>query len=273
MKKSAFVILLFLLSFRTGYAQNNIGKSPAAYKNAVKGFYKLLFNKKVTIGEFSKFYFREGVGLETDIIICDSLKLNHIQAVNEKVRSSIQNSLNDKSVSFLMSVIRKHLSDLTKGLSLSQINRLIDNAKTYNQGDFMIDFLEISFPNSQSVFFSFNTDTPVQLIDVYLSNGRSLESAYCEYLYQDKLVFAGSINDPDGFVNIRKEPSLKSPVTRKILDGEVFYYIPDTTSEWWPIEKNDMTIGYIHKSRVKNYLALSSKLKKIVEDALNEHEH
>lgn len=72
----------------------------------------------------------------------------------------------------------------------------------------------------------------------------------------------GIINDPDGYTNVRKEPSIKSDVIGKIYDNEIFHIgdidydtIPDWRSVFrWP-ENGEPIGGWMHKSRVQ-YLDL-----------------
>ncbi|MFI5140001.1 MAG: SH3 domain-containing protein [Sphingobacteriales bacterium] len=65
------------------------------------------------------------------------------------------------------------------------------------------------------------------------------------------------INDKDGFVNIRKDKSINSPVIGKLNNDDIFQYDPDEKSDWIKIyaqhlgnEDGHYIEGYIHKSRV-----------------------
>lgn len=64
----------------------------------------------------------------------------------------------------------------------------------------------------------------------------------------------GVINDPDGYVNIRKEMNSESEVIGKTEDKEIFSYweIPDTN--WWIVQTKEGIRGFVHKSRIKEKL-------------------
>ena len=65
------------------------------------------------------------------------------------------------------------------------------------------------------------------------------------------------IHDPDGFVNVRQEKSVKSPIVGKIYNENIFTCFPDK-SDWWKIvqlndgktDNSNLLEGYIHKSRI-----------------------
>ncbi len=79
------------------------------------------------------------------------------------------------------------------------------------------------------------------------------------------------INDPDGYLNVRKEPGTKSPIVGKILDEEIFWVSDEATPNNWyyvnfmqPItddmdedriyhilDGRALREGYVHGSRVR----------------------
>ena len=78
------------------------------------------------------------------------------------------------------------------------------------------------------------------------------------------------IDDPDGYTNVRLEPSIKSQVLGKIVDGEIFWVSEDDESGWCYVnflQESDadanindyekmvdglvLRDGYVHKSRVR----------------------
>lgn len=61
----------------------------------------------------------------------------------------------------------------------------------------------------------------------------------------------GVINDNDGYSNLRRSPDGKSEVIAKILSDFQFKYYPDNNADWWLIETERGTKGYLHKSRVQ----------------------
>ena len=70
-----------------------------------------------------------------------------------------------------------------------------------------------------------------------------------------QLKFPAIINDPDGYVNIRKEPNVKSEIVAKIKLNELFFYTLMPKTDWYPVYYDDdgPCIGYIHKSRIKTF--------------------
>ncbi len=60
----------------------------------------------------------------------------------------------------------------------------------------------------------------------------------------------GVINDVDGYSNLRKSPDSKSEVIAKILTNFKFKYYEDNKTDWWKVETERGTTGYIHKSRI-----------------------
>ena len=61
----------------------------------------------------------------------------------------------------------------------------------------------------------------------------------------------GLIDDPDGYVNIRKSMSTESEVIEKIEEKELFFYWEIADSNWWYVETKDAVKGFVHKSRIK----------------------
>lgn len=129
----------------------------------------------------------------------------------------------------------------------------------------MTEYLELNFPNGQKLYFNLNTDMPIQITGIWLNNGDSLEGKRYNN-NPEKLFLVGTINDPDGYVNVREKPSPNSKVVSKIILDNYFYYLPNGDSDWYPIKmkENARIIGYIHKSRIKNYIEFSNKLKQQV---------
>lgn len=58
-----------------------------------------------------------------------------------------------------------------------------------------------------------------------------------------------TINDPDGYTNVRAGPSTNAAIIAQVEQGDVFAtYQQDTT--WWAVGLDDGTEGYIHSSRI-----------------------
>jgi hypothetical protein len=61
----------------------------------------------------------------------------------------------------------------------------------------------------------------------------------------------GIINDPDGYVNIRKEMNAKSPVLGIIVENEIFNYWEVPNSNWWIVETQNGIRGYVYSNRIR----------------------
>lgn len=59
-----------------------------------------------------------------------------------------------------------------------------------------------------------------------------------------------TINDPDGYTNVRAGPSTSSPVVTRVNQGEEVSLVPSTT-DWWRLRTARGDTGYIHRSRVR----------------------
>ncbi len=57
------------------------------------------------------------------------------------------------------------------------------------------------------------------------------------------------INDPDGYINIHKDPNAKSEVIFKIYKDQTFLVFVVDNKDWWSVDYKSQR-GYIHKSRV-----------------------
>lgn len=63
----------------------------------------------------------------------------------------------------------------------------------------------------------------------------------------------GIINDPDGYVNIRKSNNGNSEIIDIVKDGEVFTYW-ETNDNWYVVQTSKGVKGFMHKSRIKPIL-------------------
>ncbi|MEL7120626.1 MAG: hypothetical protein AAFO07_14335, partial [Bacteroidota bacterium] len=67
-------------------------------------------------------------------------------------------------------------------------------------------------------------------------------------IFQISIAQVATIQDPDGWTNVRKEPNLQSEVIHKVFTNEVFWYdfeANDKGKEWIPIylPKNEFSLG------------------------------
>lgn len=58
------------------------------------------------------------------------------------------------------------------------------------------------------------------------------------------------INDSDGYTNVRSGQGSEHGIVARVVEGEIFYTIPQE-SDWWPVRTKDDAIGYVHRSRIK----------------------
>jgi hypothetical protein len=65
----------------------------------------------------------------------------------------------------------------------------------------------------------------------------------------------GMIDDPDGFVNLRKGKSTDSAVVAKVKENEVFRFEADEDSEWCKVTLRSGKTGWMHGSRIRLYFS------------------
>lgn len=69
--------------------------------------------------------------------------------------------------------------------------------------------------------------------------------------YQTEML-KGIISDRDGYTNVRYEPSVKSAIVARLIDGESIYIEKLYNSNWYAVYDLDkIFLGYVHKSRVR----------------------
>ena len=59
--------------------------------------------------------------------------------------------------------------------------------------------------------------------------------------------------DPDGYVNLRKEPQPDAPVVTKMKAGEPFSFQRKENETWCKVKLSSGVIGWMHYSRIKLY--------------------
>jgi hypothetical protein len=71
----------------------------------------------------------------------------------------------------------------------------------------------------------------------------------------------GIIQDKEGFVNIRENPSKKSKVIKILKNNELIRFTPDE-SLWWKVETLDGSVkGYIYFDRIKQFGTYKKSMK------------
>lgn len=66
----------------------------------------------------------------------------------------------------------------------------------------------------------------------------------------EAFTLAAVINDPEGFTNIRAEPSSSSTIVGKVLEGEKFLTYQQSGA-WWRVRKADGTTGYMFRKLIR----------------------
>lgn len=72
-----------------------------------------------------------------------------------------------------------------------------------------------------------------------------------EHRNESNFIEVYTIQDPDGFTNLRKEKNAKSEVLQKIKTGEQIEVL-DNTDDWFLVKTKEGKTGYVHKSRIKS---------------------
>lgn len=257
------IILCSLLAIAPSQNKGNL-------KNVVKQFYELLYKDSVSIHEFSSVYANASLHYDTRLYLRDSLGIKNPNWELEENRNKLIDT--KKTPSYVFKKIKQNLNDITFGLTYNQVVEIIDKAEVSTQGLEFSKIMELNFQNNKKVYLALNNDTPTQILAVWLNNAVLLADFINNENNPQKLLLVGTINDNDGFVNIRKEPSGNSEIIGKFKEDDIFYYVPDNSCNWWQVSHKENTksiIGFVHKSRIKNYIDMSDGLKQKVEKERN----
>jgi uncharacterized protein YgiM (DUF1202 family) len=63
--------------------------------------------------------------------------------------------------------------------------------------------------------------------------------------------FRGVIDDPDGYVNLRKEKRADAPVITRVKAGEPFQFKKKEGEDWCQVKLKSGVSGWMHYSRIK----------------------
>ncbi len=240
------------------------------YKEVVKQFFAFLYQKSVSIDEFSSVYANASLDYDTGLFLRDSLG---IQCYDFELTRKRDQSIDVKATpSYVFKNVRQNLEDITFGLTYDEVVNIIDNAVVSTQGLKFSEIIELRFPGEKRIFMELNKDTPTQVLWVWLNNATLLDDVINGSTNPQRLMLPGTINDSDGFVNIRKDPDVNSQIVDKFLEDDIFYYIPDNDVNWWQVahvEDSRTIVGFIHKSRIINYNDMSVELKQKVFEKRN----
>lgn len=225
------VTLFLLLSPFLAYTQARenvwVEQHKKDYRNVVKNFYSLLFNEKSSNEQFSEIYWD----------------------------ASLDSAMIKKTRSFF--------NELTSGLKKDEVLKIIDKAEISDEGLKFSVYVKLVLSETNQIYFELGSDLPSIVDKIWLNDGVLLGSKIRAERPIQKLLLVGTIEDKDGYTNIRKTPSTQSKVVGKIMENEYFFYVPNYISDWWLVSKKDdlkTIIGYVHKSRIIKYGKMSKRL-------------
>jgi hypothetical protein len=200
------------------------------YKNAIKNFYGLLYNKMTTNQDLSEVYW--------DAVLDSGM----------------------------FKKVNPYLNELTSGLPKDQIFKIIDKAEISDEGLQFGVYIELSFPGDKRIYIELGSkDLPTIIQGIWLSDGTLLGSKVRNEFSIRKLLLVGIINEKDGYTTVMEAPSNEAKVIDKITDKEYFYYVPNSSSDWLHVARKDdikTIVGYVHKSRIVKYSAMPNEIQK-----------
>ncbi|MDN3694160.1 SH3 domain-containing protein [Chryseobacterium tructae] len=74
---------------------------------------------------------------------------------------------------------------------------------------------------------------------------------YVKYIYQKESNVIFTVQDADGYTNLRKDKNSSSQILQKINTGEQIDVL-DQSGDWWLVVSKEGKKGYVHKSRIKS---------------------
>lgn len=85
------------------------------------------------------------------------------------------------------------------------------------------------------------------------------------------LLVPASIQDKDGYVNVREGKSSSSKIVGRLNDNQPFFFTPSKNSDWWRVtlmtpEEDIQFYGYVHKSRILCYDQCTNDVKRKLYD-------
>lgn len=91
-----------------------------------------------------------------------------------------------------------------------------------------------------------------ELVHMAASDAGSIQPAAASHTDDNtrRYTHLATINDPDGYTNVRSGQSSSSSVVAKVTDGEDFEVTPQAGA-WWPVRTKSGVEGFIHPSRVR----------------------
>ena len=243
-----FIIVLILHTFQINVNSQSKIDYEKHYRQLVKDFYQLIDKDSVSINELSNVY-----------MFGEYEKKDNTNSYYQSYKLMISDSIK----SILMEQIKaKFKFDLTQGLSIIQINTLIDKAEFSTDGYMFGLILLLKLNINTTIYFDIDSDIPGLIERIYLSNGMEI-GGFINNNTKNLIFRPGIINDIDGYTNIRELPNIKSKIIGKINKDEIFLFFPTNLTDWWQVKRFDTNqiIGYIHKSKIISYPDFPAEIK------------
>lgn len=243
--RNALIIISLLQLNNIVYCQKQLRE--VEYYMKVKSFYDALLNQSVNLSRAYDLF--NSFSLEYEEFLF--FKMCHHQDCDKEFEKIINNKENNKSLFF--EEIKKSKDLLFEGHKDSIFN-IIDKSSLYNEENSNFVSLDIIFKNGKRIYFYLNSyeDESVYITNIFLENGDSFFNMF-EMDARTYLRRLGTINDSDGYTNVRYGPSNKSKIISQVQSNTTFYFTPNSHNKWWKIESIDGTInGYMHWSRIKS---------------------
>lgn len=152
----------------------------------------------------------------------DTIFVLNIPRVDENSRVAIYENYNQ---------VLKKKSEVTEELSFQILLLALNNDE-----------------KARDILFKMSDELNLDGVDAEMST--EALNIYKNYMRSFTQIKIGKINDPDGYVNVRKEPNSKSKIVDIIKEDETFEYIESET-DWWWVTKLNGSKGFVHKSRIK----------------------
>lgn len=179
-----------------------------------------------------------------------------------------------KFITRINPLLSRYCEELSKNLPEKQLDSIIDASEICDEGMEFGVIISVCLSKSNTIYFGVDSDTPSKIQYIWLNDGTSLNSIINNVAPREKLFLVGSVNDKDGYVNIRNGPSSTAKVTGTLTNRDYFYYIPNGNSDWWQVARTEnlkALTGYVHKSRILKFNDMSRSLKNKVRRDRREH--
>ena len=154
--------------------------------------------------------------------------------------------------------------EILKKFSLERISMAVKDADVFSYGG-VFDSIVCLTLEEERLYFRVDIDPPFfkdlsrNVEDVFDSEGKSI--AGCS----DFLQIPAIINDSDGYVNVRSGKSSQSKIVGRIKERQIFFFIPSLKSDWWQVFLPNGILGYVHKSRIREYRYCPSSIQRKME--------